>query len=251
MLMANSMSHPLEFVLSSVYAANIGVVAGSSLEGRRAAAKKFKGIRIGVTAPGSSQDNLARRVLVDAGFDPNSDAQIVPVGGPDAALAALANRAVDAIVSIVPFSDTAVEKFGAVILFSVSAGEISGFSELPGHGIEARADDVKKDPALYQSIVTADVRGLRYIVEEPAKAGEIAHKIMYPKMEDGLWEKVWKRSSSALFRSPYMDVKSLEAFVTYGMVPGITDPKQIDFTNMVDMEFVDAALKKINWKVPS
>jgi ABC-type nitrate/sulfonate/bicarbonate transport system substrate-binding protein len=245
------MSHPLEFVLSSVYAANIGVVAGSSLEGRRAAAKKFKGIRIGISAPGSSQDNLARRVLVDAGFDPNSDAQIVPVGGPDAALAALANRAVDAIVSIVPFSDTAVEKFGAVILFSVAAGEISGFKELPGHGIEARAADVRKDPDLYQSIVTADVRGLRYIVEQPEKAGEIAHKIMYPKMEAGLWAKVWKRNSSLLFRSPYIDVKSFEAFVTYGMVPGITDPKQIDYTDMVDMRFVDAALNKIGWKVPS
>jgi hypothetical protein len=88
-------------------------------------------------------------------------------------------------------------------------------------------------------------------VEQPEKAGEIAHKIMYPKMEAGLWAKVWKRNSSLLFRSPYIDVKSFEAFVTYGMVPGITDPKQIDYTDMVDMRFVDAALNKIGWKVPS
>jgi ABC-type nitrate/sulfonate/bicarbonate transport system substrate-binding protein len=251
MLMANSMSHPLDFVLTRVYAANIGVVAGAPLEGRRAAAKKFKGIRIGISAPGSSQDILARRVLIDAGFNPNSDAQIVPVGGPDAALAALANSSVDAIVSIVPFSDTAIEKFGAVILFSAAAGEISGFKELPGHGIEARTADVRKDPGLYQSIVTADVRALRYIVEEPEKAGEVAHQIMYPKMEAAFWAKVWKRNSSVLFRSPYIDVKSLEAFVTYEMVPGITDPKKLDYTDMVDMHFVDAALAKIGWKVPS
>src|SRR5919106_6302091 len=59
--------------------------------------KDLKGLKIGVSAPGSSTHNLVKQLLTKAGLDPNKDVSIIGVGLASQAVAALKSGQIDAI----------------------------------------------------------------------------------------------------------------------------------------------------------
>lgn len=118
----------LDLVLSKEMAAKKGITASSTLEQRLGA---LRGLRIGVTGPGSGTHQIAQYVLKLAKLDPERDATIVFVGsGPEMMTTMLAGRT-DAVVSANPNSDLAVVRFGAVIMFHGAAAGYPGLEGTP------------------------------------------------------------------------------------------------------------------------
>jgi NitT/TauT family transport system substrate-binding protein len=247
-LMAESNYQAVHFVISKEYAAKHGITRDTPVAKRLAAAKQFKGIRCAVTTPGSLSDHAARAALKGAGLDPAADAQILPLGSVPNAMAAMGRGNIDAFTGASPAPETAESKLGAVVLFSVGNGEIPGFKALSGQLLNARAVDVEQNPELFSSIVRADIRGLRYIVENSKAAGDLLYKNRYSSMSPELWAVVWERNVSQ-FATPYVPKESVEAWATMGIVPGSVDTKSIKFDSVIDMRFVDQAIQKIGWKV--
>lgn len=80
----------------------------------------LKGLKLGTTGPGGGPDQLLRYFLRMAGLDPNKDAQLVPVRGGPANIAAMQQGQIDGFCLSSPTSDVAVEKAGAVYLFNMA-----------------------------------------------------------------------------------------------------------------------------------
>ncbi|TJV46025.1 MAG: ABC transporter substrate-binding protein [Mesorhizobium sp.] len=251
-VMAQSSAHTIYFALTKAYAAKLGLAEDMPYEEKRKIATVgFKGIRCGVTSPGSITDGFARQVISTLGLNPNTDAQIVPTQSTENAVSAAANGAIDAFVALPPNIDQAVAKIGAVPIFSVTKDEVPGFKSLGGFIIEARAQDVENNPALFQALINAEVRGLRYIIENPEGASNVIYKAQYATtMSADTWSAMWKKNL-AQFHSPYFSKDNVEAWIRVGMVPNVTDPNVVDAASLIDMRFVDKAVQKIGWQVPA
>jgi NitT/TauT family transport system substrate-binding protein len=82
--------------------------------------KDLKGMKIGVSAPGSSTHNLVKQLLTKGGLDPNKDAAIVGVGLGAQAIAAIKSGQIDAISNTDPVM-TKLEQDKAVKIIADSA----------------------------------------------------------------------------------------------------------------------------------
>ncbi|SHK10209.1 ABC-type nitrate/sulfonate/bicarbonate transport system, substrate-binding protein [Pseudonocardia thermophila] len=247
-LMAHTNSMPSLFVVSREYAAKIGITGDSPVEERRIAIGRVPGGRFGITAPGSQTDGFTRLALRQAGLDPATQAQIVPLQNGANMLAGLANGQIDGFVGVPPVGEKAVVEFGAVPLLLNQAGEIEGGQRMQGMTMQARAEDVEAHPDLYRALVRADVRAMRELVEDPAGAGELLRRTRFGQIEEPVFAYAWDLIQRA-WGSPYVTADSLTAWFDLGLVAD-ANPAGFPFDEVLDMRFVDEALGSLGWTPP-
>jgi NitT/TauT family transport system substrate-binding protein len=248
-LMAESNYHTLHFIVSHRFAEQYKLDAAAPIEQKIAAAKALKGIKVGCTSPGSITYFMARASLKTLGLDPDTDAQIVPTQTSENGLAALDVGTIGAFCAPSPLKEIIEAKTGAVAFLSVNKSEVVGFNDLGGHIIETRANDVHENPKLFAAIIKAELMGFRFIQENPQEAGEIVRQAQFSGLDPKVFAKVWQDNLTQ-FKSPYFTQANLEKWVTMGMVNGVTDPKAVNSSEIIDMSFVDNAAKEIGWTVP-
>ncbi|MFO1324024.1 MAG: ABC transporter substrate-binding protein [Burkholderiales bacterium] len=151
-------------VLQGKYA---GIVLGMSKE--KAAAYKgpadLKGMKIGVTAPGSSTNMFVNILLAKAGLKPDA-AAYVGVGATAGAVAIMKKGEIDAISNLDPVISM-LEADGTIVPVidtrtAKGMGDVYGGAYAAG-SIYAPVDFAKKYPNTAQAVVNAMVRALRFI----------------------------------------------------------------------------------------
>jgi NitT/TauT family transport system substrate-binding protein len=137
----------------------------------------LKGMKIGITAPGSSTHFMAQYIMVRAGLKPD-DASFVGVGAGATAVAAVRRGEIDAIVSVDPVINLLVGE--GVIKIVADTRTIDGTRAVYG-GIYPAATlylspaFAQSNPKTVQSLANAFVRALKWISTHTAE--EIA-KVM-------------------------------------------------------------------------
>lgn len=132
---------------------------------RYRSARDLKGMKVGVTAPGSSTHAFVNHLLASVGLS-SDDVAIIGVGaGPGAAAAMQAGR-LDAIASIEPVI-TLLErnKTAKVVVETVSVkGAQAVFGDtLPSGSLYTREEFITANPHTVQALTTAMVRALRWL----------------------------------------------------------------------------------------
>lgn len=139
-------------------------------------AADLKGMKIGVTAPGSSTNFFVNYLMAKAGAK-YQDASFIGVGTGLSAVAAIKKGEIDAISNLDPVISK-LETDGDVVILADSRTEagtkaIFGGSN-PAAVVYLKNDFIEKNPNTTQAIVTAHYRALKWIVsaspEEIAKA---------------------------------------------------------------------------------
>jgi len=131
--------------------------------------KDLVGKPVGVTAPGSSTDELVKFLLRKNGLDPQS----IPVvtGGTATMIAALEQDRVWAGVTVDPVA-TKLERDGSARpLYDTRTekGTLDIFGgPWPAGGIYSTAEFIQQNPDTVRAVVNAAVRALRYIAEHSA-----------------------------------------------------------------------------------
>ncbi len=248
-LMAQANYQAIHLVLSKEYAAKHGITPDMNSEQRLVTAKSFKGIRCGVTSPGSSTDYAARAALKGVGLEPGTDAEIVPLGSTPANMSALANGSIDAFTAASPTPEMVAAKLGAVVFLSVSRNEIGNYRALAGQATLARGKDIEANPETYAAVVRADTKAMKAITDDPDGSGETLRASVFGTMSKDVWGDVWK-GNIGQFQSPYVTKDSVAAYISQGMVAGISDPKAVNLDKAIDMHFVDQAVNDLGWKLP-
>lgn len=245
-IMSYTKTDAYSILVSKQFAEKYKITAQSPLKDREAALKAAKGVRIGITAPGSATDLMARAAARQVGLDPAKDVAIVPLQSSGNAIAAMANNAVDACVSLSPFTEQTIAEFGAVPLLTVATGELREAFRLQGQCLQARPDDMKARPEVYSALVRADVRALRVIIEKPDQARDVLRRSRYSNIKEDIWPTVWKNQLRT-FVSPFVTRDGMRAWLETGTIQGNPDPVNFPYPDVVDMSYVFDALKKINW----
>lgn len=148
----------------------IALGVSSAKAGSFKSLKDLKGMKIGVSAPGSSTHNLVKQLLTKAGLDPNKDVSIVGAGIGAGAIAAMRSGQLDAISNVDPVM-TKLEMDGAVKVIA-DTRTLKGTQEvwgapLPAGCLYAPVEFVGKYPNVAQALANAIVRADKWI----AKAG--------------------------------------------------------------------------------
>ena len=130
-------------------------------------AKDLKGLKIGVSAPGSSTNMFVNNLLAKEGLKP-SDVVIVGVGVGSGAVAAMEKGEIDALSNLDPVI-TQLEATGKFAAVADSRTE-KGMKDIYGGDYHAsviyiQEEFVKKNPNTVQAVVNAMVRANRWIAK--------------------------------------------------------------------------------------
>ena len=129
--------------------------------------KDLKGLKIGVTAPGSSTNMFVNNLLAKDGLKP-TDVAIVGTGAGSGAVAAMEKGEIDGMSNLDPVISQ-LEATGKYVAVADSRTE-KGMQDIYGGDylascIYANSDFIKKNPQTTQAVVNAMVRALRWLAK--------------------------------------------------------------------------------------
>jgi len=153
----------INVTMSTKMAADRKITEESSIEEKIAS---LKGLRIGVTRPGSLTWQLARSNLVNGGMDPDKDAEIIGVGGASALAAALENEDIDAMYISVPIGDRVVARGKGITLIDNARGEDPNIPYFLMEGLWVTPEYLKSDFETVGKTVRALHTASKFIVEK-------------------------------------------------------------------------------------
>src|SRR6266699_683874 len=117
--------------------------------------KALKGLTVGVTNPGALTAHLAAFVVRKAGYNPQQDVNVIPIGAGPTWLAALENRKVDVALTAPPVPETAITRGFAIMFINNAKGEDPSIPEFLMENLVARPETVTKEPDLVRRMVRA------------------------------------------------------------------------------------------------
>lgn len=127
--------------------------------------RDLKGMKIGITAPGSSTHFMALYLMAQAGLKPE-DASFVGIGASSSAVAAVRRGEIDALVNVDPvvslLESQALIKVVADTRTAEGSRQVFG-GPMPAAVMYAPPAFIEKNPRTVQALVNAFVRGLQWM----------------------------------------------------------------------------------------
>src|ERR1044071_606416 len=152
------------FVLAGA-SPQISVAISSKLADKYKSPKDLKGLKVGVSAPGSSTNMVVNYLLAQGGLKP-TDVAIIGIGAGASVIAAMDQGRVDVVSQTDP-AVTMLEKDGKVKLIAETRtpeGTQKLFGgPMPASSLYAPLEFIKKNPNTVQALTNATVRTLKWM----------------------------------------------------------------------------------------
>jgi NitT/TauT family transport system substrate-binding protein len=132
----------------------------------------LKGMKIATGSPGGAIHTTMLYLLARAGLDPQKDVTLLSVGGGAPMLAGLKAKQFDAIAVSPPAPETAELDGTAVLVISLSRGDVPELGNIPYDLLLVHRDYVQKNPEVVRRVVRAIGRGSNVMRENPALTRE-------------------------------------------------------------------------------
>ncbi|MDR5833931.1 ABC transporter substrate-binding protein [Caballeronia sp. LZ034LL] len=206
--------------------------------------KDLKGMRIGVSAPGSSTHMAVNYILHKAGLQP-SDVSIIGVGQAAGAVAAMQAGQIDALIVNDP-SATILTKDGSMRPLEnmrTADGNVKVFgSDYPESSVFATKDFIDKNPKTVQAVANAIVRAEKWIAK--ATPQQVAENVPPQYLGDNktLYAEAFTNSRRCIAQNGEITPKGAETVhqVLAAFDPAVAAAK-IDLATTYDNRFVRKA----------
>jgi NitT/TauT family transport system substrate-binding protein len=237
------------FVLAGA-APQISVAISSKLAATYRSPKDLKGLKVGVSAPGSSTNMVINYVLAQGGLKPDEVA-IIGVGQGATVIAAMDQGRVDVISQTDP-AVTMLEKSGKVKVIAETRtpeGTVKLFGgPMPASSLYAPLDFVKKNPNTVQALTNATVRALKWMQEASPQQILAAVPEEYLLGNQAMYLFAYNNVKTAYSKDGYFSEAgaktTLKALASFN--PNVK-PEAINLASTYTNEFV----KKANAKYPT
>ena len=212
----------------------------------------LKGMKIGVSAPGSSTHMVVNHLLTKAGLKPD-DVSIIGVGTAAGAVAAIEQGEIDAIINSDPVM-TKLETDKAITIIAETRTR-KGTEDLfggpyPEASLYATADFIAKNPNTIQALTNAIVRAELWM--QTASIDDIAANVPAEYMlgDKALYLESYKRMHEAHSPDGLMTKQGAQIVldVLAAFLPEVK-AANIKVEDTYDNRFVEAALKKYQGKM--
>jgi NitT/TauT family transport system substrate-binding protein len=163
--------YPIALVLSNDAVKRLGITDTMSIDEK---IKRVRGVRIGITSPGSSTDEFMRTIMLVRGMDPSHDVQLQPIGIGAPMVAAMQAGATDGFAFMSPFTNIAVSRGIGQIIADPMTGQLPEYRDVPYQVITtSRATLAAKRPLLLK-VVRALTRAMKFAHEDVEGSRKIA-----------------------------------------------------------------------------
>lgn len=205
----------------------------------------LKGLKVGVTAPGSSTNMFANNILAKGGLKP-TDISVVGVGTGSGAFAAMDKGEIDALSNLDPVISQ-LESTGKFVPVADSRTE-KGMKEIYGGDYMAsviylNADYIKKYPNTVQAVVNAMVRADRWIAK--ATPQEIVDLMPneYKAGNPSLYKEALLKNMIGFSEDGQMSMKAAENVykVLHRFEPSVIAAGKLDLGSTFDNSFAKRA----------
>jgi len=235
------------FVLQGATPAISLGIAGSRIAGYKSL-KDLKGMKIGVSAPGSSTHAFINYLLASAGLAPD-DVSIIGVGTGPAAVAAMQAGHLDAIANIEP-AITLMERAGTIKVVvetvSVQGAKAVYGSPLPSGSLYTREEFIKANPNTVQALTNAMVHALKWL--KTATPDDVAKTVPaeYLLGDRTLYLEAYRKNSESYSRDGLFPPAGAQAQlkVLSGFEQAVREAKELNPADAYTNDFVRDALHK-------
>jgi NitT/TauT family transport system substrate-binding protein len=239
---------PIKAVVLQAKYSSIVLLLPKDKAAKYKSAKDLKGLKIGVTAPGSSTNMFVNNLLAKDGLKP-TDVSIVGVGTGAGAFAALDKGEIDALSNLDPVI-TQLESTGKFVAVADSRTE-KGMKEIYGGDYHASViyitdEFIKKNPNTVQAVVNAMVRADRWIAK--ASPQEIVELMPaeYKAGNPSLYKEGLLKNMIGYSEDGQMSMKAAENVykVLVQFEPSVMAAGKIDLSQTFDNSFAKKAAAK-------
>jgi len=210
--------------------------------------KDLKGLKVGVSAPGSSTNMFVNNILARGGLKP-TDVSIVGVGTGSGAFAAMEKGEIDALSNLDPVI-TQLEATGKFVPIADSRTE-KGMQELYGGDYHASViyiteEYVKKNPNTVQAVVNAIVRANRWIAKATPQQIVDLMPAEYKAGSPSLYKEALLKNMIGYSEDGQMSLKAAENVykVLVQFEPSVMAAGKIDLNQTFDNTFAKKAAAK-------
>lgn len=211
--------------------------------------QSLKGMKVGVTAPGSSTHMFVNSLLARGRLSPD-DVSIIGVGTGPGAVAAMRAGHLDAIANIEPVI-TLLERSGSidVKVETVSAqGSTALFGgSLPSGCLYTRAEFLQRHPQTAHALTLAMVRALRWLAQATPEQVSSAIPEEYLLGDRALYLSAFGRQRASYSRDGRIPPEGAQAMykVLAEFEPAVRSARSLDVHAAYTNRFVEAALKTL------
>ncbi|MGZ5032092.1 MAG: ABC transporter substrate-binding protein [Usitatibacter sp.] len=239
---------PIKAVVLQAKYSSIALVMPKDKAAKYKSAKELKGLKIGVTAPGSSTNMFVNNLLAKEGLKP-TDVSIVGVGAGSGAVAAMEKGEIDAISNLDPVLTQleSTDKFAAV----ADSRTEKGMKDIYGGDYHASViyitdEFIKKNPNTVQAVVNAMVRADKWIAK--ATPQEIVDLMPneYKAGNPSLYKEALLKNMIGFSEDGLMSMKAAENVykVLRQFEPSVIAAGKMDLNATFDNSFVKKAQAK-------
>lgn len=239
---------PITAVVLQMKFSSIVLVMPKSKAASYNGGKGLKGLKVGVTAPGSSTNMFVNNLLVKAGLKP-TDVSIVGVGAGAGAVAAMEKGEIDALSNLDPVV-TQLESTGKFVAVADSRTE-KGMKDIYGGDYMAsviylNSDYVRKYPNTVQAVVNAMVRADKWIAKATPQQIVDLMPAEYKAGNPSLYKEGLLKNMIGFSENGMMSMKAAENVykVLVQFEPSVQKAGKMDLSKTFDNSFVQKANAK-------
>jgi len=202
---------PISLTLSNDAIAKTGATLTMPIDER---VKRLRGLRIGVTTPGSGSDDVLQSLLKARGMDPEKDIVVQPLGGADAMLAALERGATDGFMYTSPVPEIAAQRRIGRIIVEPLNGDVPELRNIPYITfVTSRATLAQKRPQLLR-MVRAYTKAMAFVQQNPAEAAKLTHRF-FPDVDPEIFNASFLKYTKGLPTSPLITPDQVTNLLTW------------------------------------
>jgi NitT/TauT family transport system substrate-binding protein len=194
--------------------------------------KRIRGLKIGISSPGSATDQLIRSVLQVRGYDPDKTVSLVPFGSGASILAAFEKKLTDGVVYVAPVPEMIEQKGLGKSVINPFAHDVPELVNVPFVVVVTSRATLQKKPDLMRRAMIALAKATAFSRSHPDEVAKIMRPY-FPDLEENLFKKVVENYRKAAAQSLILTHEQFDNTVTW-MKTGLKENVSTKFQDVVD-----------------
>jgi NitT/TauT family transport system substrate-binding protein len=162
--------YPIALVISKAAAQRQGITDAMSPDEK---IKRIRGLKIGITSPGSSTDEFMRTIMMVRGMDPDKDIKLQPIGIGAPMVVATQQGSIDGFSFMSPFTDSAVSRGIATVIADPMQDTLPEYQNVPYQIITTSRKIIAEKRPLLLASLRAMTRAINLCRTHPDQAKKI------------------------------------------------------------------------------
>jgi NitT/TauT family transport system substrate-binding protein len=162
--------YPIALVITKTAAERLGITGAMTPDDK---IKRVRGLRIGITSPGSSTDEFMRTIMLVRGMDPDKDIHLQPIGIGAPMVVAMQQGSTDGFAFMSPFTDIAVSRGIGTIIADPMQDNLPEYQDVPYQVITTSRKTVETRRPILLASVRAMTKAMILCRDNPVEAKRI------------------------------------------------------------------------------